>query len=314
MQDGDAKLSKRQQDEIALEVAALHALQPMRSASHHEPDAQLRVRRADRPENVYEVLPYFRRLHRWLHVSDPAQLHGKQKTINLRRMEAEFRAAGAAGAAAGADEDSDGPNPPAGSRRSRRGGTAEDPRRRREIAAAKQARDAAKQKQRAAGSRQQGRGAGDGAAAAGGVSTPVARRRRIQEMSSKPLWQHTPSWEGWLPPIRQTYGLRVKYPSLRPPSHWRTKAPIVIRQGVIGAMQVQSRIHLILSADGTVLTQLWEYEGSLLFSAILALANRGQTIVVRNDIHCILPCPALPCPPLPSLFACSLGAAGSSRG
>jgi hypothetical protein len=90
----------------------------------------------------------------------------------------------------------------------------------------------------------------------------------------------------------------VKYPSLRPPSHWRTKAPIVIRQGVIGAMQVQSRIHLILSADGTVLTQLWEYEGSLLFSAILALANRGQTIVVRNDIHCILPCPALPCPPL----------------
>ena len=253
MQDTDGKLSKRQLAEVVQSVTKLHALQPMRSASQYDMDAQLRVRRVDRPETCYELLPYFRRLHRWLHVSHPVT--APHSPLNLRRLRTD-------GSAAVVDEGSGGTDPATGNRR--RGGTAEDPRRRREIVA----------KQRRAA---QGQGASKGPTS---VSTPVARRRRIQEMSSKPVWEHTPVWEGWLS-VRQTYGLRVKYPTLQ------LAIPVIkINRGVVGAMHVDSSIHVTLSADGTVLSQLWEHNGGPLFSAILALANRGQSIVRRLAPAC----------------------------
>lgn len=269
MQDSDAKLSKRQLEEVVHSVTKLTALQPMRSASQYATGAQLRVRRADRPESCFELLPYFRRLNRWLHVSRPVTA---PSPLNLRRL----RADGSAGAV---NEGSGGAGPQTGKRR--RGGTAEDPRRRREIAAAKQARDAIKQRDPLTSMRGvQGQQASTGPT---GVSTPVARRRRIQEMSSKPVWEHTPVWEGWLS-VQQTYGVRVKYPTLQ------LAIPVIkINRGVVGAMKVESSIHVTLSADGTVVNQLWEHNGGVLFSAVLALANRGQAIV-RQHFLAAPPC------------------------
>lgn len=249
-------------------VTKLTALQPMRSASQYAAGAQLRVRRTDRPESCFELLPYFRRLHRWLHVSRPVTA---PSPLNLRRLRAD-------GSAAVVNEGSDDSDPQTSKRR--RGGTAEDPRRRREIAAAKQARDAVKQRNLGM------RGAQGQRVSAGpvGVSTPVARRRRIQEMSSKPVWEHTPVWEGWLS-VRQTYGLRVKYPTLQ------LAIPVIkINRGVVGAMQVESSIHVRLSADGTIVSQLWEHNGGVLFSAILAMANRGQSIVRQRFLAALRCC------------------------
>lgn len=272
MQDGDAKLSKRQLAELVHSVTKLHALQSVRSASQYNAEAQLRVRRMDRPESCYELLPYFWRLQRWLHASQPVSTGNSP--LNLRRLRVD------GGATAGsADEDKPSTSPQASNRR--RGGTAEDPRRRREIAAAKQAQGAAEQQ--ASKQADQGQRVGKGPT---GISTPVARRRRIQEMSSKPTWEHKPAWEGWLS-VQQTYGLRVKYPTLR------LAIPVIkINRGVVGAIQVDSRIHVTLSADGTVLSQLWEHNGGLVFSAILAFANRGQSIVSKqfrpalDGLHC----------------------------
>ena len=242
-------------------MTKLHALQPMRSASQYDTGAQLRVRRVDRPESCYELLPYFRRLHRWLHVSTHP-VTAPHSPLNLRRLRTD------GSAAVVDDEGSGGTGPDTGNRR--RGGTAEDPRRRREIAA----------KQRRAA---QGQEASKGPTS---VSTPVARRRRIQEMSSKPVWEHTPVWEGWLS-VRQTYGLRVKYPTLQ------LAIPVIkIKRGVVGAMHVDSSIHVTLSADGTVLSQLWEHNAGPLFSSILALANRGQSIVRRR---CLAASPCSTC-------------------
>ena len=259
MQDGEAKLSKRQLTEVATEVLALHALRPMRSVSHYASTAPLRVRRAGHAENHYELVTHFQRLARWLHVTPlpaPSAAAAAAPPMNLKRIRT--RGGGGASGAGGAGDD--------GPEERQRSGTAEDPRRGREVAAANKQRDQAKQ--RAAARQGQGQGGGDG-----GVSA-VARRRRIQEMSSKPVWQHTPAWEGWLTVPTQTYGLRIKYPTLK------AQVPVIqFKNGVFCSFQVESRIHLTLSSDGTVLNQLWEHEGGMVFSAVLALANRGQSIV-----------------------------------
>ena len=267
-QDGEAKLSKRQLTEVATEALKLHGLRPMRSVSHYSDTAQLRVRRAGHAENHYELVTHFQRLIRWLHVTPlPASTiaAAAASPFNLKRIRTRGGGgAGPGGAGPGGAAAGDGPE---GRERS---GTAEDPRRGREVAAASKQREQARQR---AAARQVPRG-GDSVSA-------VARRRRIQEISSKPVWQHTPTWEGWLTVPTQTYGVRVKYPTLN------AQIPVIqFKSGVFGSFEVESRIHLTLSSDGTVLSQLWEHEGGMVFSSVLALANRGQSIVSRPAALC----------------------------
>jgi len=242
-QDAEAKLSQRHLDEVLREVLALHALRPLRTASHYDPAALLRVRRGERiarqtvegarVENAYELLPYLQRLRHWLHVRIQ-QPTGKPPAIKLRRLPSEEGAAPA-------------PAAPAGPRGKRRSGSADDPR-----------------QGRAAAARAEG--------AEGGAQSPAARRLRIQERSSKPVWRHTAAWEGSVG-VQQTYGLRVRYPTLQ------MAVPVIrVRSGVLGSVSVESRLRLTLSTEGRILSQLWEHDGGLLFSAALQALSRGHVV------------------------------------
>ena len=108
--------------------------------------------------------------------------------------------------------------------------------------------------------------------AEGGAQSPAARRLRIQERSSKPVWRHTAAWEGSVG-VQQTYGLRVRYPTLQ------MAVPVIrVRSGVLGSVSVESRLRLTLSTEGRILSQLWEHDGGLLFSAALQALSRGHVV------------------------------------
>ena len=73
--------------------------------------------------------------------------------------------------------------------------------------------------------------------------------------------------------MQQTYGLRVRYPTLQ------MAVPVIrVRSGVLGSVSVESRLRLTLSTEGRILSQLWEHDGGLLFSAALQALSRGHVV------------------------------------